>query len=275
MTKTPRPFHAAKATATGARQNNQDRCFFFDDGHTVLLGVADGLGGHPRGEVAAQLLADVSETRFRKASRPLEDPESFMLTCIGQAHLAIQRYGMRQKPPIAPRTTAVLAVIQDGLAQWAHVGDSRLYVFSESQLALRTSDHAQIQYYRSRANEPPRSRTSLTRCLGGLPNPPLTTCSSPVALQAGDALLLCTDGLWHQTSELRLADLLAGPPQTLEARLPALVSEIARQPGSDNVTAVTLAWTQQSTGNRPQTRDDHPQPRDLHPPIDPLSTHED
>jgi serine/threonine protein phosphatase PrpC len=274
MNDMERPFHAAKATATGSRHNNQDRCFFFDDGHSVLLGVADGLGGHPRGEVAAQLFADVCEAQFRQASRPLDDPEQFMLSCIGQAHQAIQRFGQRQQPAISPRTTAVLAVIQDGVAQWAHVGDSRLYLYRASMLRLQTQDHSQVHYTRHRTTEPARARSSLTRCLGGLMQPPLTTCSSPVRLGAGDGLLLCTDGFWGQTSGPQLDALFSATPETLEARLPQLVDATAKHYGSDNVTAVALVWTRPADDDIVPD-DDAPTSRDQAPPVEPASTDED
>ena len=242
MSQTHRSFAAARSTATGARENNQDRSVFLHDGTTVLLGVADGLGGHPRGEVAAQLFVDVCETQFRRSTRPLESPEDFMLHCIGRAHHAIRRFGERQQPPITPRTTAVMAVVQGDQARWAHVGDSRLYLYRDEQLLLQTRDHSQTQYTRQSADEPPRARTSLTRCLGGLPRPPTTTCSTALALQPGDALLLCSDGLWSQTAEPQLAELFDGDPALLESRLQRTVAQAAATAASDNVTAVALTW---------------------------------
>jgi serine/threonine protein phosphatase PrpC len=238
-----RPFSAAKATAIGGRESNQDRCFFFDGGETLFMGVADGLGGHPRGEVAAQLLVDVCESRFRPAQRPLVDPEDFMLGCIYQAHHAIRRFGRRQLPPITPRTTAVLAVIQDETARWVHVGDSRLYLFRSGHVRAQTLDHAQTHYFRESAHEPPRARTSLTRCLGGLPDPPVTTCGKPFQLRAGDSLLLCSDGLWGQVPGNGLPWVFGADPTSLESRLSMLIGQAADQPGSDNVTAVALTWS--------------------------------
>lgn len=243
MSTTARPFSAARATAIGARDSNQDRCFLYDDGETLLMGVADGLGGHPRGEVAAQLLVDVCESQFRLAPRPLADPEGFMLDCIAHAHRAIRRFGHRQRPPITPRTTAVLAVVQGHTAHWAHVGDSRLYVFRGGQPFAQTRDHAQTRYVRQSADEPPRARTTLTRCLGGLPSPPTTTCGAPFQLLAGDSLLLCSDGLWGQVRHNELTWVFGEGDLSLEDRLPTLVEQAASQPGSDNVTAVALTWT--------------------------------
>ena len=84
MSGPEKAFEAAKASLTGDRSCNQDRCLVLSSGETLLLGLADGLGGHPRGEVAAQLLIDVCEAMFRQAQKPLRDPELFMLQCIGK-----------------------------------------------------------------------------------------------------------------------------------------------------------------------------------------------
>lgn len=237
-----RTFEAAKASATGDRASNQDRCLFLSSPETVLLGLADGLGGHPRGEVAAQLLIDVSEALFRRASKPLDDPESFMLQCIGKAHQAIIRFGRRQTPPIVPRTTAVLAVIQGGMAYWAHVGDSRLYLFRDGRVHAQTRDHSQIRFVRQSEDESSRPRASLTRCLGGLPQPPTTTFGPATLLQAGDTVLLCSDGLWGQLSGETLTEACSSNASQIEAWLRGLVDQAAAVANSDNVTAVVLRW---------------------------------
>ena len=235
-------FEAAKASVVGDRESNQDRCLFLSSNDTVLLGLADGLGGHPRGEAAAQLLVDVSEALFRRAPKPLADPEHFMLQCIGRAHLSILRFGRRQDPPVAPRTTAVLAVIQGGMAYWAHVGDSRLYLVRDGQVHTQTRDHSQIRFVRQSGEEPSRPRASLTRCLGGMPQPPTTTCGPPTLLQTGDTLLLCTDGLWGQLAQRTLVDTFDGDAGDIAARLRGLVEQAACAPNSDNVSAVALRW---------------------------------
>jgi serine/threonine protein phosphatase PrpC len=242
MKPSSRPFVAAKASLIGGRDCNQDRCFFLDSGDSILLGLADGLGGHPRGEVAAQLLQDVSETLFRREDKPLAEPQRFMLRCIGKAHRAIRRFGQRQAPPIVPRTTAVMALIQDGVAHWVHVGDSRLYFIREGRVLTRTRDHAHVEFLHRSSEQGPRARASLTRCLGGLDEPPLTTCGPPTALRPGDALLLCSDGLWGQLNADALVSLFDNRGESLEHRLPHLVEKASLMPQSDNVTAVALQW---------------------------------
>ncbi len=242
MSESARLFEAAKASLIGDRDLNQDRCLVLGRGDSVLLGLADGLGGHPRGEVAAQLLVDVCDAMFRQATRPIADPERFMLQCIGKAHQAIRSFGRRQSPPIEPRTTAVLALIQSGVAHWAHVGDSRLYLLREGRVHHRTRDHAQTRFVRQSAEEVSQPRSSLTRCLGGLAEPPLTTCGPPTRLQPRDTLLLCSDGLWGQVTQGALAAAFADARGPLSQRLEGLMATAADHPFSDNVTAIALRW---------------------------------
>jgi serine/threonine protein phosphatase PrpC len=235
-------FEAARATAPGHRGYNQDRSLFLGSAETLLLGLADGLGGHPRGETAAQLLIDVCESLFRRTTKPLADPEHFMLQCIGQAHKTILRFGRRQHPPITPRTTAALAVIQDGTVHWAHVGDSRLYLIRDGQVHARTRDHSYIRHVRGSQGEVSRPHTSLTRCLGGMLQPPITSCGPPTRLRTSDLILLCSDGLWSQIPGQTLIRTLQDTACPLETALPALVKQTSMLPNSDNVTAVALRW---------------------------------
>lgn len=242
MTRRERPYSAAKVSLLGDRACNQDRCLFLDNGSSVLLGIADGLGGHPRGEVAAQLFIDACEAMFRRSERPLVDPERFMLQCIGKAHQSILRFGSRQQPPIAPRTTAVLAIVQNGVAHWAHVGDSRLYLIRDRQAICQTRDHSQLQFVRQSADQAPRARANLTRCLGGLWQPPTTTCGSPTGIEPGDTLLLCTDGLWGQIASKTLVSTLGEHHEPLEKRLTELAQQASGMTNSDNISAVAVQW---------------------------------
>ena len=246
MNEQDRPFEAAKVTLTGDRACNQDRCLVLSNGDCAMLALADGLGGHPRGEVAAQLLVDVCETLFRHATKPMHDPEQFMLQCIGKAHHAILQFGRRQSPPIAPRTTAVLAVIQAGMAYWAHVGDSRLYLIRDGQVHTQTRDHAQVRFVRQSAREASHPQASLTRCLGGLVQPPTTTCGPPTLLQQYDTVVLCSDGLWGQVPVQTLTDAFTGQATPLAPGLQALADQAAGKSGGDNVTAVALRWLRQA-----------------------------
>lgn len=236
------PFSAAKTSLKGDRATNQDRCFFFGSDDTLMLGLGDGLGGHPRGEVAAQLLTDVCETMFRAAPKPLPDPEDFLVRCIGKAHQAILRFGRRQEPRISPRTTAVLAIVQRGMLYWVHVGDSRLYLIRNHVALHQTQDHAHIQFIRPSADQPPRARSSLTRCIGGLVHPPKTTCGSPTILHRDDTLLLCSDGLWGQLAPNALIEGFGSAGLSVQEQVDRLAEAARRMPHSDNITAIALRW---------------------------------
>ena len=254
-----RPFVASKASLIGSRGCNQDRCMILSNATSTLMVLADGLGGHPRGEIAAQIMVDVCETLFRHAPKPIPDPEHFMLQCIGKAHQAILRFGQRQEPPIAPRTTAVLAMIQSGTAHWVHVGDSRLYLVRDGEIHRQTRDHTQIRFVRQSQEQASRARTSLTRCLGGVQEPPTTTCSSPTPLQQGDTLVLCSDGLWAQIPRGALAAAFADPQHDIADCLNGLIEVALAKPNSDNVTGVALRWLLPSNTSDDGLSPDDPQ----------------
>jgi serine/threonine protein phosphatase PrpC len=241
MTDTDPAFEVAKQSLIGSRRHNQDRCQVLRSNDTLLLCLADGLGGHPRGDAAAQLLIDVAEHLFRTHEKPLQDPVRFMLRVVGKAHRSILRFGRRQRPPIEPRTTAVLAIVQDDTLYWAHVGDSRLYLVRNGRLLARTQDHTVIVTVPDKVGPAPQ-RTSLTRCLGGLEPPPTTTCAPPMALQRGDIVLLCTDGLWSQIPGSNLIAAFRDAQTSVAEQLQQISAIAQRDAHSDNVTAIALRW---------------------------------
>ena len=188
----------------GGRAGNQDRIGYAYTPDTILTVLADGMGGHAKGEVAAQLFIDVVLSMFRKQAKPtLEDITDFLLDSIYTAHEAINHYADEHKMKDTPRTTCVICVVQSGKAFWAHVGDSRLYHFSTDGLVSRTRDHSAVQSLlddgliaEDEVNTHP-DRNKLYNSVGGfiLPNIEL---SAGVTLREGDVLLLATDGFWSE-----------------------------------------------------------------------------
>lgn len=242
MTMARRPFEAARISLTGDRERNEDRCQVLVSGPTLLMSLADGLGGHPRGGAAAQLLTDVAEHLFRPSTTPIADPKRFMLRCVGKAHQDIIRFGRRHRPPIAPRTTAALAVVQDAVCHWVHVGDSRIYLIRDGRVFARTEDHTITLRSGFDANGQAIARSSLTRCLGGLPQPPTATCGPPIPLLPGDLLLMCSDGLWNQVPGHQLAGAFDDGRQPLDMQLARLANAARRTTPSDNVSGIALRW---------------------------------
>jgi serine/threonine protein phosphatase PrpC len=140
----------------------------------------------------------------------------------------------------------VVVLIQQGVAYWAHAGDSRLYLFRDARQLLRTTDHSYVERLRQQGiisvqqQEHHPQRNFVTRCLGGHSTLPEAT-QGKQTLQVGDTLLLCSDGLWGSIDEELMADVLYS-----EAGMGEIAEMLAREaaqsafPESDNVTLIAL-----------------------------------
>lgn len=193
-------------SSAGGRSVNQDAYRNVDVAEGACWIVTDGLGGHKGGEVAAHLAADAAAEEFK--SQPGAAPEQ-LLSMIGRAEAAVRQGQVQQDTPEANamRTTIVLLAAADGAACWGHVGDSRLYRFSNGRLSDVTLDHSVPQSLVRAGeitaaeirNHPDRNR--LLRSLGGHESLKPTVLSQPVPWRAQDAYLLCTDGFWEYVTE--------------------------------------------------------------------------
>ena len=145
-------FSVFQLSRRGGRAVNEDRMGYCYTREAALFLLADGMGGHAEGEVAAQLALQSIAAQFQREATPtLPHPEAFLRSTVMTAHQHIQRYAKLKRMPDAPRTTVVAAVIQDGAAWWMHCGDSRLYWVREGQLLARTRDHSYLEKERTAA----------------------------------------------------------------------------------------------------------------------------
>ncbi len=239
-------FSVFQVSRKGGREINEDRMGYCYTRSAGIFFLTDGMGGHPQGEVAAQLALQVMAAMFQKEARPaLPDVALFLTTAVTAAHRQIVRYAIERNMLDAPRTTVVAAVIQDGMVTWIHCGDSRLYLVRQGELLIRTRDHSfaeQRQIGINRLNLPERNnRNILFTCLGS-PSRPMFEVSGPVALQLGDRLMLCSDGLWSGLSDTDITYHLSHKP--VSEAVPDLVESALCRAGdsSDNVTALALEW---------------------------------
>jgi serine/threonine protein phosphatase PrpC len=250
-------YELAEYTLTGARAMNQDCIGYSERGNSVLLVLADGLGGHEGGELASELFVQAMIHAYQSIKQPLiSQPSAFLALAILHAHRAINAMGKAQNPPIEPRTTCVVCLVQDGYAYWAHVGDSRLYLFRNNKVVRRTSDHTQIEQMRQQGvlseadmlTHPEKSR--LLRCVGG-PRQPAVTLGEETALMPGDVLLLCTDGLWEALSTDVIATYMR--EKNLEDALVDMLMAAETKMGdsSDNISATCLRWRDELTDKPP------------------------
>lgn len=239
-------YETARVSLIGDRKINQDRCTIIDNTENLLIALGDGMGGHPRGEMAAQILMDTAEMQLYRTPSPILSPGSFLTRLLHKAHENIMAYGYDQDPPIDPRTTAVICLIQDGVAYWAHAGDSRLYLFRNNHISFRTTDDSYVERLRQQGmlsdkeTEKHPQRNYVTRCLGGAMISPEITLGKQ-DLMPGDKILLCTDGLWGSISEDAMLDIVRSNDELDDAAL--TLAETASQnayPESDNVTLLAV-----------------------------------
>ena len=136
-------FGTYQVSRKGGREKNEDRmgyCYTRDSG---LFALADGMGGHPEGEVASQLALQTLAAFFqREAKTDLKDPQRFLQDAILAGHHQLLRYATDRGLTDTPRTTVVACVLQGGSIYWAHCGDSRLYLMRGDRLIARTRDHS-------------------------------------------------------------------------------------------------------------------------------------
>lgn len=241
-------FSIFQDSVIGGRHQNQDRMGYAYTRDSLLLVVADGMGGHLRGEVAAQLTLQAVGTLFQASARPaLADPAGFLDRALIRAHEDILAYQNDNQLPESPRTTVVAAIIQHGHAWWAHAGDSRLYWLREGRVHERTEDHSKVQsllrlgLIRPEEQDDHPERNKVLNCLGS-PFDPQVEISGAHMLRAGDHLLLCSDGVWGALDDAALVGGVMDQP--LREAVPRLVRRAAAQggPAADNATALVVRW---------------------------------
>ncbi|MCG7955175.1 MAG: protein phosphatase 2C domain-containing protein [Candidatus Thiodiazotropha endolucinida] len=243
-------YETAQCSLIGNRSMNQDRSLVMEAPDAILLALADGMGGHPKGEMAAQILMDNARKAFLTSRKPISNPRFFLSGLMEMSHQQITAFGDRQEPPIEPRTTGVLCLVQEDAAYWAHIGDSRLYIMRDGVIHLRTDDHSYVEHLRQQGLisaaqvHTHKFRNYVTRCLGGNSNRPVAELSGPHDLKKGDVVLLCSDGFWGPLPERPMVDSLYknGAPLLNNISDLAKQAETKSNPESDNVTVVALRW---------------------------------
>jgi serine/threonine protein phosphatase PrpC len=241
-------FSVYQESHIGGRKNNQDRMGYSFTRDALLLLLADGMGGHIQGEMAATITLQTIGSLFQQNANPyVKKPERFLEDSFFAAHREIHRYRAINNLPETPRTTIIACLIQHNSAYWAHCGDSRLYWMRNGQILARTRDHSRIETLIAQGKVDPSERDThpdrnkLFNCLGA-PNMPIVELSRRASLQAGDVLLLCSDGLWGVLPDHVLAHRLHN--STVVRAVPELLATATGIAGksSDNVTALAVMW---------------------------------
>ncbi len=239
-------FSTYQVSRRGGREKNEDRMGYCYTREAGLFALADGMGGHPEGEVAAQLALQTLAALFQREAKPaLANPNDYLQDAILIAQQQLLRYAADKQMSDTPRTTIVACVLQGRSAYWAHCGDSRLYLVRAGRLIARTRDHSYIELQAALGRTPQGvdafNRNVLFTCLGS-PGKPMVDISGPMQLEPGDRLLLCSDGLWGTVPDDEITEQLAKRP--ISDAVPELVEQALRNGGvrCDNVTVLAVEW---------------------------------
>lgn len=226
----PQYVSVARTDVGRTRPSNQDAFLTLDA--MGLWVVADGMGGYRDGDVASRMVCDAL-TDIRREDR-LEDTIAAVKSRLEQVNLRLYKAATRiVNPVVSGSTVAVLLARRTACAViWA--GDSRVYRLRNGQLTQMTTDHTWAAELNLQGSE--EADHAITRAVGGEASLALDVRRDRA--RPGDRYLLCTDGLTHELSDGRIAELLAGGDA--EHCADALIQATLESGARDNVTVVIV-----------------------------------
>ena len=229
------------------RELNEDNWYWESvDDDTVLYAVADGMGGHDRGEVASQIAVDTFFSAAKEGLGTLTDHEVSTLRemlrgAVQTANRAVVTAGEENDSNMGTTLTCGLLHKQDAVL--ANVGDSRAYLLRDGKLRVISQDHSLVAYLVQLGEltaEEARTHPSgniLVRSIGSMPEVEVDVYH--VAVQAGDRLMLCSDGLWGELPDADILDIMTAKSAPQDA-CQALVDRANEAGGRDNTTLVIV-----------------------------------
>lgn len=210
----------------------------------LLAVVADGMGGRSGGRKAADQVMLTARQLFESYSPQTDDPVAFLKKMVNEAHMVIRLTAISSEEE--PHSTIAAVLIHPmGDCYWAHAGDSRIYHFAGKKLVRRTKDHSYVQTLvdkgeltEEQAMVHPQSNV-LMGCLGTESDPPIDSHSIS-QLKTGDAIMLCSDGLWHYFNNAELGTVTAEltPREATEFLISKARSRA--QGGGDNISIAII-----------------------------------
>ena len=236
----------------GGRTYNEDACGYWSSERQFCCILADGAGGHGGGDIASRLAVQSLLGEFAQSPSASGSELSRLMRQTNQAVLDGRIAGTVQQDM---HTTVVCLVIDflDGRADWVHSGDSRLYWFRDARLIERTRDHSYVEtlvdagLIREDETRTHPKRSVLLSALGKEDDDlELSASLSSRVVGAGDAFLLCSDGVWEYVTDAVMEQLLtqAGTAQEwLGAIEQTIRAATAALPTHDNYTALAVWLT--------------------------------
>lgn len=231
------------------RENNEDRYSYWephsDDQFAVkgrLVSVADGMGGYEGGQEASRIAIEAIEEAYANGAGTA--PQSLLLSGFRSAHEQIQQYADSHPGLQGMGTTCTTVALLGNRLYFAHVGDSRLYLVRNDSISRLTHDHSYVSrlvahgVISSEEAETHPQRHILTAALGAGSEVEPDYPEAPIELHPGDALVLCTDGLWSLVHDDEIQKVVAGHAPTEACH--QLVQMALALGGPDNITLQVL-----------------------------------
>jgi len=248
--KTKPGIEMASLTDVGRqRANNEDSYLYWEPDSDEefsrkgrLAVIADGMGGYEGGQEASHLA--VETVRHIYDSGFEGDPQKALVAAFAAAHSNIQRYALDHPQFQGMGTTCTALSIVGSRLYFAHIGDSRLYLVRGATLARLTRDHSYVGrlvesgIVRSEDAESHPQRHILTAALGSGREVDPDFPAVPLALNDGDHLMLCTDGLWSLVSESEVAGVL--PANSPAEACRTLINMALDRGAPDNVSVIVM-----------------------------------
>jgi protein phosphatase len=231
------------------RENNEDSFGYWepeDDEQFLRKGrlaiVADGMGGYEGGQEASHLAVETVSTFYRE--RNGGTPQQVLNEALQAAHERIRQHGFAHPKLRGMGTTCTAIVVVGHALHYVHVGDTRLYLVRSGQITQITRDHSYVGRLvesgvisREEAENHPQ-RNILTAALGTNAELIMDSPDQPAALQPGDVLVVCSDGLWGQVHD---PEILAAVASKIPEDAARELIELARERGGpDNITLQVL-----------------------------------
>ncbi len=244
----PLNIDACVAQHQGDRKEQQDRVALLPHpkgGGVALAVVADGMGGHTGGILAAQQVIHTARNSLEQFSARSECPREMLEASINEAHMLIKASRFINEKD--PHSTAVMLLLQPGKVSWAHCGDSRLYRFRGDCTSFRTTDHSYVEQLVAKGKISPEqalvhpNRNILVTSLGG-GDAPRIDFGHADDVQAGDSFLLCSDGLWGYFGDAELGGVIAAYSAREASELLVSRARARAQGEGDNVSLAILKF---------------------------------
>lgn len=211
----PIAIDACAAQHQGDRKEQQDRVAIMPHPNkkgVALAVVADGMGGHTGGALAAEQVIHTARNNLGHFAPADETSYAMLESSMREAHTMIKASRFINEKD--PHSTAVMLLLQPGKVTWAHCGDSRLYYYRGRKMQERTVDHSYVEHLLASGRISAEqalthpNRNVLLTSLGGQEEPKFDFAEAPT-VAGGDSFLLCSDGLWAYFDEEELGGVVA------------------------------------------------------------------